>query len=124
MCQRLRIDRRPRSRVVTPRARRPPTPSVRRLQVLGSLTYPCSQWALLGEFEAMGWAVVGYGSDPIDEAAAWKADQGYQFPLLCDPPQDFAAKIGFTADYKGKSIVNRANLIVGRDGVVSYTSKM
>lgn len=66
----------------------------------------------------MGWAVVGYGSDAIDEAAAWKADQGYLFPLLCDPPQDLAVKIGFTMDYKGTSIVNQANLIVGRDGVV------
>ena len=26
--------------------------SVRKMQVLGSLSYPCQQWALLGEFEA------------------------------------------------------------------------
>ena len=26
--------------------------SVRKIQILGSLTYPCQQWALLGEFEA------------------------------------------------------------------------
>ena len=55
------------------------------------------------EFEAMGWAVVGYGSDPKHEAAGWKADQGYPFPLLCDPAQTFARKIGFTQDYKGRS---------------------
>ena len=30
----------------------------KKLQVLGSLTYPCQQWALLGEFEADGEAAV------------------------------------------------------------------
>jgi peroxiredoxin len=77
---------------------------------------------LLSDFEKKNCAIVGCSNDPVPKNAAFAAEQGFSYPLLCDTDLAVAIAYGAADDSSAKSASRIAALINEQGAIEAYYS--